>query len=168
MPLPMHVNVADVQAWLEPVKASVPSLDPAMEQQISGQVIGQLLGGVFPDPLVLSWVDANTTPLLIRSVISMLYAAWYYDRQYGEVGASEGKAGFGTAYGALLRESATTLLTGIVSGSISLQETMPVGPTTSPLFYPTDVSSTDDARRSNSDPDDFSLGPVMFGVSKTF
>lgn len=168
MPLPMHVTTDDVQAWLEPVKASVPSLDPAMEQQISGRVLGELTGGVYPDDTVASWVDFNATPLLIRSVIAMLYAAWYYDRQYSEVGGAEGRSGFGTAYGALLRQNAGQLLEGIISGSISLPEVPSAGPTTSPLFYPTDTSSTDDALRNNVDKNDVSLGPVMFGVSKVF
>jgi hypothetical protein len=98
----------------------------------------------------------------------MLYAAWYYDRQYSEVAAQEGKAGFGTAYGTLLRNSVELLIAGLTSGTILLQEEQPSGPNPEPLFYPTDVSSTDDARRSNTNPDDVSLGPVMFGVSKVF
>ena len=166
--MPMHISVADVQTWLEPVKSNIDSIDPTMEQHISGLVLGRLLDSFSHSLLPLSaWVDEASTPLLVRQAIAMLYAAWYYDRQYSEVAAKEG-AGFGTAYGALLRQSVEQLIAGLISGAILLQEEQPSGPTTVPLFYPDDVSSTDDALRNNTDSNDVSLGPVMFGVSKVF
>lgn len=172
----MHILVADVQTWLDPVKGLVTSLDPVLENNTSGYVLGRLRQ-TFSNPTfgVPTWVDSNTTPLLVKQAISMLYAAWIYDRQYSEVVASSavssGKTGhtvFGTPYGVLLRTSAESLLDGIVSGSILLAEIQPNTPDVAPVFYPTDTSSTEDAVDNNTDPDDNSLGPSLFGVSKVF
>ena len=180
----MHIQVADVQTWLDSVKAQITSIDPTMEQHISGYTLGRLLD-TFDDPTfgVPTWVDYNSTPLLVRQCIAMLFAAWFYDRQYSEV-ASQGLTHTvvatshngsttipivaGTPYGLLLRTSAETLLEGIISGSILLQEIQPNAPAVLPEFYPTDASSTSDAVENNTDPDDNSLGPSMFGVSKVF
>ncbi len=172
----MHIQVADVQAWLDPVKAQVTSLDPTLETNVSGYVLGRLSqtfsSVVFGVP---TWVDYNSTPLLVKQTISMLYAAWIYDRQYSEIVASSaisgGKTGqpiLGTPYGVLLRNSAESLIDGIVRGSVLLQEIQPNTPDVAPVFYPTDASSTQDAVDDNTDCNDFSLGPVMFGVSKVF
>ena len=172
----MHIQVADVQAWLDPVKAQVTSLDPTLEANVSGYALGRLSqtfnNSTFGVPL---WVDFNSTPLLVKQAIAMLYAAWVYDRQYSEIVAPSAvnvsKTGhpiLGTPYGVLLRSSAESLLDGIVSGSILIQEIQPNVPDVAPVFYPTDASSTQDAIDSNTDTDDNSLGPSLFGVSKIF
>jgi hypothetical protein len=93
----------------------------------------------------------------------MTYAGWYYDRQYSEVLASEGNS-----YGLILRTAAETILAGIISSSITLVEIEPNMPTTAPVFYPTDASSTLEAQMSNLDSNDKSVGPSFFQNQKTF
>lgn len=93
----------------------------------------------------------------------MTYAGWFYDRQYSEVLAAEGNS-----YGLILRQKADTIIQGIVSSSIQIVEVLPNLPTTAPVFYPTDVSSTIQARDNNTDPNDLSLGPAAFATGKTF
>jgi hypothetical protein len=171
----VHIQVADVQAWLEPVKCPINSLEPVMELDLSTQVLSRLAAG-FEDPTtgVPTWADFNSTPTLVKQAIAMLYAAWFYDRQYSEVEAG-GSTGIHaallgvTSYGALLRRSSDTLIAGMLSGSILIPELGYQSPSVSdPVFYPDDRSSTSDAVRSNTDRDDHSLGPSLFGTSKVF
>lgn len=127
------------------------------------------LAETYGDPSfgVPTWVDQNTTPELVKQVIAMTYAGWFYDRQYSEVLATQGNS-----YGLILRQNADTILQGIISSSIQLVEILPNLPTTAPVFYPTDASSTTEAKITNAqgggDPDDLSLGPAYFGTNKTF
>lgn len=171
----MHIQIADVQAWLEPVKCPISSIEPVMENDISVHLLSRLIVG-FPDPAtgVPAWVDFNSTPNLVKQAIAMNYAAWFYDRQYSEVEAGSPTAvhtalmGI-TSYGSLLRHSSEMLVEGMISGSILISELNNQAPDVSNItFYPTDVSSTSDAVISNADPNDISLGPNLFGVSKVF
>lgn len=159
-----HILVSDAQAWLEGTKIALTALDPVLENTIANDVLGRLSdtydSGSFGVP---TWVDNNTTPQLVKQAIAMMYAGWYYDRQYSEMVAAEG-----TSYGVVLRVYAETLIEGIISSSIMLVEVQPNQPETAPVGYPTDVSSTRDALWNNTDRDDHSLGPAMFGVSKVF
>lgn len=157
-----HITVADAQVWLEGTKAHLTSLDTGLETQISTLVLGRL-ADTFAATVTSTWVDNNTTPEIVKQVIAMMYAGWYYDRQYSEMVAAEG-----TSYGMVLREYAETLIEGLISGSIILVEVPPGQPETLPEFYPNDASSTSDALLNNTNPDDISLGPAIFGTQKVF
>jgi hypothetical protein len=159
-----HIVLADAQAWLENTKANLTTLDLNLEAQVSGDVLGRLLE-VYSDPTfgVPTWIDNTTTPILVKQCIAMLYAGWFYDRQFSEMVAAEGMS-----YGTVLRNYAETLLEGIISGSIILVEIAPNEPATEPAFYPTDRSSTTDALLTNTDRDNKSLGPALFGVQRVF
>jgi hypothetical protein len=157
-----HITVEEAQAFLESTKCRLPSLEPVLEADQANYVLGRLFSTF--QTLVPTWTDQTNTPELVRSVIAMRYAGWFYDRQYSEV-ISEDRA---KSYGALLREQAETLLNGIISGSIELSEVPSGSADESSVFYPTDVSSTTQARLDNTDGDNMSLGPPMFGVSKVF
>jgi hypothetical protein len=163
-----HIVVADAQTWLEGTKARLTSLDPNLESQISIMILGRMVD-TFDTTIVASWVDNNTTPEIVRQIIAMTYAGWYYDRQFSEqvIGAGT-QASNVTTYGMLLRQYAETLLEGVISGSIILVEVPLDEPQTLPVFYPTDTSSTTDALINNTDPDDNSLGPAAFGMQKVF
>lgn len=161
-----HILVSDAQAWLESTKANLTSLDPALENTISNNVLGRL-ADTYSDPTfgVPTWTDNTNTPALVKQAIAMLYAGWYFDRQYSEVVAAEG-----TSYGLVLRNYAETLIVGIINSSIELVEISPNMPATAPggAMYPNDVSSTTAALQANTDRDNTSLGPPMFGVQKVF
>jgi hypothetical protein len=159
-----HILVSDAQAWLENTKISLTSLDPALENFVSNDILARI-ADTYDSPTfgVPTWVDNNTTPELVKQCIAMMYAGWYYDRQYSEMVAAEG-----TSYGTVLRVYAETLIDGIISGSVELVEILPNMPETAPTYYPTDISSTSEALWTNTNRDDNSLGPAKFGMSKVF
>lgn len=157
-----HITTTQVQTWLESTKLTVSSLDAGLEAQVSAEVLGRL-AETYPT-YVSTWTDATSTPVIVQQVMAMMYAGWAYDRAYSEVVSQES----GASYGLTLRNWAMTLLTDIIRGAVAIAEILPNEPATAPVFYPTDVSSTEDAVRSNTDDDDISLGPNFFGVSKVF
>jgi hypothetical protein len=159
-----HVLLSDVQAWLEGTKANLTQLDASLEQQISAQVLAEV-SDTYSDPGfgVPTWTDSTNTPELVKQVIAMLYAGWYYDRQFAEMIVAEG-----TSYGEVLRAQAEVLEAGIINGSVVLIELVSFALDVAPVFYPTDVSSTFDAERTNTIPEDMSLGPAKFGMGKKF
>jgi hypothetical protein len=161
-----HIVVADAQVWLEGTKAHLTALDLGLESQVSSEILARC-ADTFPD-LAPTWIDNNTTPVLVKMAIAMTYAGWYYDRQYSEmvIGAAAGAA---TTWGMVLRENADLILAGIIDGSIIMPETAGSGdPQIAVEFYPNDASSTTDALLNNTNPDDLSLGPAVFGMNKVF
>lgn len=151
-----HIGIAEVQAWLEPTKLTLTSIEASREAQIAAQVIARVVS-VYPDAAP-TWIDEATTPTLIRSVIAMMYAGWYYDTQYSENPEDN-------AYADRLRKAADDLIAGIIAGSIDIVEVPGPPPTSGPVFYPTDASSAPDAYPTFDDP---SAGPAAFSMGKVF
>jgi hypothetical protein len=144
-----NIDVQEAQAWCETTKLNLgTALDGELEASITSQVLTQV-AQVFDTS---SWVDNTTTPKLIRSIISMYYVAWIYDRTYAE----DSPAG-SRSYADKLKTRADSLLEAIMSGNVTLPEATPTVDTGSPYFYPTDSSSALPA-----DDDDTSLGPEKF------
>jgi len=159
-----HVVVADCQTWLENTKANLTNLDLNLENQISTNVLGRLASS-YNDPTfgVSTWIDNTTTPQLVKQIIAMIYAGWFYDRQYSEMVAAEGPS-----YGTVLRNYAETLIEGLNAGTIELAEIQPNEPNVGAVFYPTDISSTQQAVVANKNPDDTSFGPSKFSMGQIF
>lgn len=151
-----NITVADAQAWLESTKLSLSSLDTQQESQIATQVIARVVSA-YPNDAP-GWITPETTPKLIRSVISMQYAGWYYDRQYSENPEDN-------AYADRLRQKAEDLIAGILSGDIDIIEVPGLPTIGEPVFYPTDASSAPDAHPTDADP---SAGPPLFSMGKIF
>jgi len=149
-----HITLAEAQAWLETTKLSLPKLDEELEGQLSAMVLGKLVT-IYPDFVPL-WVDATTTPVLVRKIISMYFAGWYYDRQYSETADSN-------EYADRLRKMADDLLEGLISGAIDIIEIPGMPPTSEPEFFPTDVSSAN--LPSDMFPSD---GPPKFTMGQVF
>jgi hypothetical protein len=85
-----------------------------------------------------TWTDTTTTPKLIRTIISMMYAAAYIRKSYSEALGSEVPS-----YAVWLEKTANDTLTGIISGDITLLELgSPVGSTSGPSFFPNDESNS--------------------------
>lgn len=128
-----HITIDAVNSWLEATKLAVSSIEAELDSQIATLVTARLEGGGFDTS---SWVDATSTPDLVRTVISMHYAAWVYDRAYGD--ETEG-----SAYADKLRAYADSLMTAILSGDAVLVEVVDGLPPDhgSPTFFPTDLSS---------------------------
>lgn len=127
-----HITLKEAQAWLETTKLSLSQLDADLESQVATMVIGKLVT-IYPVD-ALTWVDATTTPSIVRKIISMYYCGWYYDRQYSETSDSND-------YANRLRRMADDLLDGLIDGSIDIIEIPGMPPTSEPEFFPTDVSS---------------------------
>jgi hypothetical protein len=146
------IDVDDAQAWCEPTKLQVTQLDARLVVQVETQVLGRLGAGFD----TATWVSTTTTPQIIKSIISMFYVSWLYDRQYSEEQES------GNDYAALLRSQAETLLIGVINGSIDVPGT-PGTTSEGPSFYPTDESSLLCPTNLDS-----SLGPAAFTTGDRF
>src|SRR5882724_2614755 len=127
-----RIRVEDAQAWSERTKLTITQLDADLATQIETRVLARLTVA-YPDS-VGTWVSSDTTPQIVKTVISMLYVAWFYDRQYSEEQQSLND------YAVLLRSEAETLILGIIDGSIVIPGVL-VPTIDSPAYYPTDASS---------------------------
>jgi hypothetical protein len=126
-----NIRVSDAQAFLERTKANLgASLDVNLERFVAAQVLSQV--AISYD--TSGWTDETNTPLLVRNVIAMKYAAMHYQRLYSEDdGLSD--------YAIFLNANADALLEGIITGVNDLVEIEGDGPTTlvvEPAFYPND------------------------------
>lgn len=155
-----HFTATQVQTWLESTKLNVTSIEVGLEAQVAGEVLGRLTQTYAQ--YVPAWIDATTTPEVVQQVMSMQYAGWMYDRAYSEAGETT------ATYGKTLRGWSTNLLNDILKGSVAIVEIAPNKPAVAPVFYPTDVSSTNEALWANTDCNDQSLGPAKFTVDKVF
>jgi hypothetical protein len=154
-----HIDYTDANAWLESTKLALTAdnFDTALEDQISTQVLAQLVKGGYSTTV---WVDSQSTPKLVKSIIAMLYVAAVYDRSYGD-DVTDGSSN----YAVVLRTLASSNIAGLLDGALSLAEE----PSTNaaygaPSFFPTDASS-DDRIGFHRDPSDggpaFLMGTVF-------
>jgi hypothetical protein len=128
-----RIVVADAQAWLDGTKLTLSALEPALLQQVESQVVSSLDSSFD----VTTWVDDTNTPAIVKTIIAMNYVAWLYDRQYSEDQEQ------GNDYAALLRAQSASLQQGLIDGSIVIPGQSPdTGPSDTPLFFPTDESSS--------------------------
>lgn len=102
-----------------------------------------------------TWTTPVNTPTQVRTVISLLTAAWAYDRQYAEDAVDT------RSYGTKLEERANWLLQAAVESGIE-----GVTPTSGgqPIFWPTDAS-TDLGAEDPTDPD---AAPRFFEMKASF
>lgn len=122
------VTLPKVQQWLETTKLTLSSVDEELAESAREVAFASLVNSY--DTTV--WVDSTTTPKLVQSAISMLVAAWEYNRAYSEEG------GLAT-YGNDLEEKAYALLSGIAEGQVALEEYPTVGATAETIsFFPDD------------------------------
>lgn len=126
------ISLAEAQQWLEATKLTIATLDSELELTAERQVFGQLA----TQYAVSGWVDNATTPALVREVVAMYYAAWYYRRQYSEDSETE------AWYSNWLEGEADELLQSIASGTTILPEVpVPLNDASIPSFYPDDAST---------------------------
>lgn len=149
-----RIAAGDAQAWAEGTKLPIEQLDPALLSQVEVRVVARLTAA-FPDDIA-TWASPETTPDIVKSVIAMLYVAWFYDRQYSEEQESLND------YAVLLRSQAEELITGILDGSIVIPGIV-VPTLDGPAFYPDDASSS-----LCPTPYDRSLGDAKFSMGQVF
>lgn len=149
-----RIKVEEAQAWGEPTKLKIETLDSFLLAHIESEVIGQLQGVLD----VSTWIDQTTTPSLVRTIIAKMYVSWLYRRQYSE--DTDAK----NPYAQDLDTNAKMLIAGLVAGTIEIPG-QPNTDITNPVFYPTDASSLLDPRDF---PDDPSVGPAKFSMTTVF
>ncbi len=127
----VHVTLPEVQQWLEPTKSTLATVDTELEDT-AFQIVSSNLAQSYS---VATWIDANSTPKLVRKVIALLIAAWEYGRLFSQ------NDGFGE-YPDRLEAMAFAILQNIVDGTADLTD-VPGDPVeaSGPLFYPTNNSS---------------------------
>src|SRR5687768_12024745 len=125
------ITLVEAAAWGEKTKLApaLVSMDTALLEQVQAEVLGRIAAVA----TTTTWVDSATTPPLVKTILAKLYIAWIIDRQYSEDEELSG-------YAALLRATATTLLTGIVESEIDIPG-VTVGDAGDglPSVYPTDT-----------------------------
>lgn len=146
-----RINKNQAQAWAEGTKLTIAALDLNLLAHIENEVIGRL-NSAFDTS---TWVDDVTTPVLVQTIISKMYVAWLYDRQYSE------DIEQGSNYADRLKANAETLTMGLLDGTIEIPGIPDVAG--SPVFYPTDASSAQPPTF-----DDPSLGPAAFSMGQRF
>lgn len=150
-----HITVEDAQAWADGVKLNIATLDSDLEDSISTQVLAEVSQAYD----VSSWTSSTGTPSLIRKIIAMEYVGWYFQRVYSEDDEAN-------SYGLQLISEAKSLIAGIVAGTLNLPDA-PAGSQqllSTPLFYPTDLSSSTSIRDTNGN--DTSVGPSKFSMGQ--
>lgn len=148
-----RVAVSEVQAWLEPAKLTVTTLDQELLSQLEEEILVQLA----PQYTVTGWLTPETTPKIIRVVIAKTYASFYLDRAY-----SENQDG-GNDYAVRLMANANMLMTGLIGGSIDIPDVPATNSSTAPSFFPTDASSAQLATSENPE-----FGGPYFSLGRVF
>jgi hypothetical protein len=135
-----YLDADMVNSWLEGSKLNV---EAPLDATIEGFVAARVLGALAQRYDVATWTNDVSTPALVRQIMAMLYAAALYRRQYSE------DLDTTPAWPVWLEQNATDTLTRISDGSIVLDDATiieVITGLTSPVFYPTDISDTDDPR----------------------
>lgn len=146
-----------INAWLASTKYTITSVDPELERGVIDFGFAKL-GERYATS---DWVDEATTPSLVLSALSMVYASWFLQRQISDDEMSD------QDYPIRLERRAWDLLCGIANGSIEIPGVDPDPTLTAnhtALFFPTD-RSTELALYDPSDPDGspraFTMGQVF-------
>jgi len=148
-----HITPADAKGWAETTKLDLSTLDVSLLDQIESEVLARISSAYD----ITVWIDPATTPKLIKTIISKMYVAWFYDRQYSE------NQDQGNDYAAMLRTNAEMLIVGLVDGTITIPGVISIGSGGGPAYYPSDASSA--LLPTFEDP---SLGPAKFSMGKSF
>jgi hypothetical protein len=110
-----YIEVKDARAWTHSDKRLFEGDDATVNTDLVGQVAEQVLSRLRDDFDVEAWQDSANTPALVKSVIAMIYVAWEYDKAYSTSDET-------SAYAQLLRAQASSLIDGLVSGAVDLDE----------------------------------------------
>jgi len=153
----MRVTLEEVRALAERTKLAITTLDTELLNSFEDEIIQRLAAQIDAATLA-TWTTPDTTPKLVRTIISRKYFAWFYFRQYSEdIGTNE------NTYALKLDASAEMLIAGILDGTIIIPGiTTDISTIT---FYPTDASTATDPKDVPSDP---SVGPAAFSMTTTF
>jgi hypothetical protein len=144
--------MAQVQGWLEPTKLTLTSLNTNLLNNLEEEVLSRL-ASVYDTS---SWIDSASTPLLVRTIISKLYASWHYDKEYSEDQEE------GNNYADRLAANAENLISSIVDGKIVIPEESVTNPRQA-SFFPTNESSSKEPTELNPE-----FGGPYFSLGRRF
>jgi hypothetical protein len=108
-----NIQAGEAQAWLETTKAN---LGTNLNDDLEASIASQVLSRVATSYDVSGWTTPETTPTLVRKIIGMKYASWYYQMLYSE------DDGGTNEYALFLNAQAELLMDGVVSGANDLIE----------------------------------------------
>ena len=140
------IDVGDVQSWFTEDRLQLEFEDELPEEvNVSLETLARLSTRYDVD----TWVDPDTTPALVKSVISAQVAAIRYRKQYADQLATSEEGN----YADWLENWAMTNLDGIIDGTIPLldivtdEELVIAQESASASFYPTDAEIDGDAAK---------------------
>lgn len=130
------IELVDIQQWLELTKIEPSSIDAALEISCQEEAFSRLATKYD----VSTWIDASTTPELVKTIVSLLYAGRLWNRSFQAGSSKEG------SYGDKLIRRADLLLLGIVEGEYDLIDTdtgNTIDPASDegPSFFPDDSAT---------------------------
>jgi hypothetical protein len=146
-----------INAWLAATKYTVSTV----EDELDAAVVAAGFGRVSTRYDTAVWVDASTTPPLVMTALSMLYAAWYLQRQISDDELTE------QDYPIRLENRAYALLDAIAATLIDLPGVDPdpsLNDTKTAIFFPTDESTQlyeDDPTNPDGSPRAFTMAQVF-------
>jgi len=146
-----------VNAWLAHTKYTIEVVEPELETAVVAGGFGKLSLRY----ATTGWTDEASTPPLVITALSMLYAAWYLQRQISD---DEMDA---MSYPIRLEARAWAMLDAIATGLIDLPGVDPDPTLTDnrgPLFFPDDAST----QLSIDDPFDPEGSPRAFAMNQVF
>jgi hypothetical protein len=149
----MRIEAQDAKAWAEPSKFPTLSLDEDHLNALETEIFARL-NAVYD---TTAWTDPDTTPAIVKVIISKLYVSWKYKQSFAE------DLDQGNRYAYELEDNANMLMTGLIDGTIDIPGEVPINVTGSPSFYPTDASSAQEPTYYDS-----SLGPAQFSMGRVF
>jgi hypothetical protein len=146
-----------VNAWLASTKYTVQAVEPELEAAVVAAGFGRL--STRYDTAV--WTDTASTPPLVLTALSMLYAAWFLQRQISDDEQTE------QDYPVRLEKRAWDMLTAIATDLIDLPGVDPdpgLVDARGAVFFPTDESTAlyeDDPTDPNGSPRAFTMAQVF-------
>jgi len=130
-----YLSIDKVNQWLATTKYTVTSVEDELDASVASTGFGRVSTRYATD----DWVDNGTTPSLVITALSMLYAAWFLQRQISDDEMTD------QDYPIRLERRAYELLDGIAGDIIDLPGVDPdpaLIEARAPVFFPTDSSTT--------------------------
>jgi len=148
-------SVAQVNAWLDPTKAVISSLETETASAAEQHILASLETRFDTS----TWTTTGNTPELVQICTAMYYAGNIYRRSYSEdlIGGTDN-------YGDQLMEDATNLLRGILDGGQELRDLADYKNPDEPLLYPNNTSTT----LYDTDPRNKDATPQVFAMNQVF
>lgn len=152
-----YLETTDINQWLASTKYTVSSVEDDLDASVVSIGFGRLSTRYATD----DWTDKASTPDLVITALSMLYAAWFLQRQISDDEMTD------QDYPIRLEKRAYQLLDGIATDIIDLPGFDPDPDLISgraPVFFPTDSST----QLSLDDPTDPDGSPRAFSMNTRF